>query len=455
MRNPDIADTMSGHRRRRGGRRGAAHDDAHGGQWKIAYADFVTAMMAFFLLMWLVSSATETQRAVIAKYFTTTSIFDLPKGNGVLDGGKAVMAGAEAKTERLTPSGMGGLQQRSRRPTRRMPTLHPTAAAMERQRFEALKAELEKMAHDGELKAVADNLSIDLTPEGLRIQIFDRDGEPMFASGDAEPTPRLARILDVISEVLQTVKNGVIISGHTDAQVLKRGTYSNWELSSDRANSVRRDLENDGLAGNRVLRVEGRAATDPLLPLDPLDPRNRRIAITVLRSQVEMQMRQQAVTPAGPPPDTFPSRSRPRHRIAPNPCIHRKSARRGSLSPNKGPHPHEYQHSREYGPVGDERRSGGSVQHSSNVANSSTVGYKATNTDFESTVMGSGQRGLRPGGVTGVELDRFPLLARSIPPASIRPRDQRRRFMVVNISAVETSAITFDRGRFVPAGRGW
>jgi chemotaxis protein MotB len=292
---------MSGSPRRRGGRRGAAHDDAHGGQWKIAYADFVTAMMAFFLLMWLVSSATETQRAVIAKYFTTTSIFNLPKGNGVLDGGKAVMAGAEAKTERLTPSGMGGLQQQPVA-AKADNDAASTASRVERQRFEALKAELEKMAHDGELKGVAENLAIDLTPEGLRIQIFDRDGEPMFASGDAEPTPRLARILDVIGEVLQTVKNGVIISGHTDSQALKRGTYSNWELSSDRANSVRRRLENGGLAVNRVLRVEGRAATDPLLPLEPLDPRNRRIAVTVLRSQVETALRQQAVAPSGPPP---------------------------------------------------------------------------------------------------------------------------------------------------------
>ena len=292
---------MSGPRRR-GGRRGAAHDDAHGGQWKIAYADFVTAMMAFFLLMWLVSSATESQRAMIAKYFTTTSIFDLPKGNGVLDGGKAVMAGAEAKTERLTPSGKGGLQQQPVAAKADTDAASTAAATMERQRFEALKAELEKMAHDGELKGLADNLSIDLTPEGLRIQIFDRDGEPMFASGDAEPTPRLARILDVIGEVLQTVKNGVIIAGHTDSQVLKRGTYSNWELSSDRANSVRRRLENGGLATNRILRVEGRAATDPLLPLDPLDPRNRRIAITVLRSKVETQLRQQAAAPSGPPP---------------------------------------------------------------------------------------------------------------------------------------------------------
>ena len=292
---------MSGSPRRRGGRRGAAHDDAHGGQWKIAYADFVTAMMAFFLLMWLVSSATETQRAVIAKYFTTTSIFNLPKGNGVLDGGKAVMAGAEAKTERLTPSGMGGLQQPPVA-AKAEADAASSAARLERQRFEALKAELEKMAREGELKGVADNLSIDLTPEGLRIQIFDRDGEPMFSSGDAEPTPRLARILDVIGEVLQTVKNGVIISGHTDSQVLKRGTYSNWELSSDRANSVRRRLENGGLATNRVLRVEGRAATDPLLALEPLDPRNRRIAVTVLRRQVETQLRQQVAVPAAPPP---------------------------------------------------------------------------------------------------------------------------------------------------------
>jgi chemotaxis protein MotB len=293
---------MSGSpRRRAGGRRGASHDDAHGGQWKIAYADFVTAMMAFFLLMWLVSSATETQRAVIAKYFTTTSIFNLPKGNGVLDGGKAVMAGTEAKTERLTPSGMGGLQAQPVA-SKASEVAASAAAHTERQRFEALKAELEKMAREGELKGVADNLAIDLTPEGLRIQIFDRDGEPMFASGDAEPTPRLARILEVIGEVLQTVKNGVIIAGHTDAQVLKRGTYSNWELSTDRANSVRRRLEGGGLTAGRMVRVEGLAATDPLLPADPLDPRNRRIAITVLRSEVETQLRQQAAPSSGPSP---------------------------------------------------------------------------------------------------------------------------------------------------------
>ena len=295
---------MSGPRRR-GGRRGAAHDEAHGGQWKIAYADFVTAMMAFFLLMWLVSSATETQRAVIAKYFTTTSIFDLPKGNGVLDGGKAVMAGAEAKTEKLMPSGKGGGTQ-AKEASKDEDQASAAAAHEERQRFEALKAELEKMMREGELKDLANNLTIDLTNEGLRIQVFDRDGEAMFNSGDAEPTPRLSRILDVIDEVLLAVKNGVIIAGHTDAQALKRGAYSNWELSSDRANGVRRRLENGGLAPNRVLRVEGLAATDPLLPLTPLDPRNRRIAITVLHGDVEAQLRKQAPAPAEPPPEVMP-----------------------------------------------------------------------------------------------------------------------------------------------------
>jgi chemotaxis protein MotB len=287
---------MSGPRRRGGGKR-ASHDEAHGGQWKIAYADFVTAMMAFFLLMWLVSSATETQRAVIAKYFTTTSIFDLPKGNGVLDGGRSVMSGAEAKTERLMPSGQGGGEQRKAASADDGQASAGAKAQMERQRFEALKAELEKMMHDGELKDLANNLAIDMTPEGLRIQIFDRDGEAMFASGDTEPTPRMSRILGVIGDVLQTVKNGVIIAGHTDSQILKRGAYSNWELSSDRANGVRRRLESGGLDQARVLRVEGLAATDPLLPRSPLDPRNRRIAITVLRGDVEMQMRGQNAAP--------------------------------------------------------------------------------------------------------------------------------------------------------------
>jgi len=291
-------------RRRSGGKRRGDHDEAHGGQWKIAYADFVTAMMAFFLVMWLVSSATETQRAVIAKYFSTTSIFDLPKGNGVLDGGKSVMAGTEAKTERLTPSGRGGTPDTHAEAAPATPNESAQAnkERLERQRFEAMKAELEHIVQQGALHDLASNLRIELTPEGLRIQIFDRDGEPMFATGDATPTPRLARILGVISQVLQTVRNGVIVAGHTDAQPLQRGMYSNWELSAERANAARRELEAEGLTADRMVRVEGMAAIDPLLPQTPLDPRNRRIAVTVLRSDVEAQLRQHARPPVEPSP---------------------------------------------------------------------------------------------------------------------------------------------------------
>jgi chemotaxis protein MotB len=276
-----------------------AAGEAHGGQWKVAYADFVTAMMAFFLIMWLISSATETQRAVIAKYFSTTSLFDLPAGNGVLNGGKSMLESAPDKAQKLALSGRGGdTRAHKDAPANPGPDARAVRERLERQRFEALKAELERMMHQGELRDLADNLSIELTPEGLRIQIFDRDGEAMFAPGGVEPTSRLAHILTVISQVLQTVQNKVILSGHTDGQVLQRGSYSNWELSSDRANAVRRQLESDGLASARFVRVEGRAATDLLLPQAPSDPRNRRIAVTVMRSDPETP------PPSGGPSDT-------------------------------------------------------------------------------------------------------------------------------------------------------
>ena len=262
-----------------------AHEDEHGGQWKVAYADFVTAMMAFFLIMWLLSATTSTDRQVIAHYFMSTSMFDLPAGTGVLNGGRSLIDGAsDPKPVRGGPpakdskadggKGDTAAQQRDR---------------TERQRFEALKANLQQMMTAGELKTEASNMDVALTPDGVRIQIFDRDGEPMFSPGGTEPLPRLKAILDVVAQVLGTVENSIILSGHTDGHALQRVGYSNWELSADRANAVRRTLEGTGLAAGRIIQVEGRAATDPLLPQDPLDPRNRRIAITILRSDLDPQ----------------------------------------------------------------------------------------------------------------------------------------------------------------------
>ncbi len=270
---------------------GGHHDDEHGGQWKVAYADFVTAMMAFFLIMWLLSSASQPERQIIAQYFNSTSMFDMPAGSGVLAGGKGVMEGQDVKPARGQPSARDNTGTVEKVPDAKRPDKSTARDREERQRFEALKAELERMMAAGELKSVANNVEVTMTSEGLRINIFDRDGEAMFVPGGSEPTARLKMILGVVAQVLGTVKNAVILTGHTDAAAMQRGAYSNWELSADRANAVRRSLGGSGLTQDRLLRVEGRASVDLLMPQAPLDPRNRRIAVTILRSDVEQQMR--------------------------------------------------------------------------------------------------------------------------------------------------------------------
>ncbi|WP_040613962.1 flagellar motor protein MotB [Teichococcus cervicalis] len=271
------------------------HDDEHGGQWKIAYADFVTAMMAFFLVMWLLSSTTESQREGIAQFFTASSILDLPSGSGTLDGGRSVLLAGDNRQDALTQVDDGGARQDSQGGESANDGAAAQAAPqqqdavrdpIERQRFDALKAELERQMQTDALREFSQNIQLEMTPEGLRLQIFDRDGQPMFAPAATEPTPRLARILEVVGSVLASVPNEVVVSGHTDAQPFQRGNYSNWELSADRANAARRALERSGVRPARMFRVEAKAAVEPLLAEEPNDPRNRRIAVTVLRSDV-------------------------------------------------------------------------------------------------------------------------------------------------------------------------
>jgi chemotaxis protein MotB len=283
----------------------APHDDDHGGQWKIAYADFVTAMMAFFLVMWLLSSTTEAQKDGIAQFFNASSVVNLPAGNGVLNGGPSVMTAGDSRTDALTPTSEGGLRADSDggESANNGEAAQAVAARqdggvrdpIERQRLEAMKAEIERQLgpNGGALHDFAQNLRVEMTPEGLRLQIFDRDGAAMFAPGGAEPTPRLSRILEVLGGVLATVPNAVVVAGHTDGQGFSRGAYGNWELSADRANSTRRVLERQGVQPARMYRVEGKASVEPLLPQAPADPRNRRIAITVMRAD--------AVAPAARP----------------------------------------------------------------------------------------------------------------------------------------------------------
>ncbi|MBO1076050.1 flagellar motor protein MotB [Roseomonas marmotae] len=277
-----------------------ARDEDHGGQWKIAYADFVTAMMAFFLVMWLLSSTTEAQRDGIAQFFNASSILDLPAGNGVLSGGTSMLVAGESRTDPLTTVSEGGLRRDSDGGESANNGEAAEAAAaqdgglrdpIDRQRLEAMKAELERQlgTTDGTLRDFVQNLRVEMTSEGLRLQIFDRDGAPMFAAGATEPTPRLARILHVLGGILATVPNAVVVAGHTDGQAFSRGAYGNWELSSDRANSARRVLEQEGVPAARMHRIEGKSSVEPLLREAPNDPRNRRIAITVMRAGLVTQ----------------------------------------------------------------------------------------------------------------------------------------------------------------------
>lgn len=280
------------------------HDDEHGGQWKIAYADFVTAMMAFFLVMWLLSSTSESQREGIAQFFSASSILDLPSGNGALDGGRSVLVAGDDRQDSLTRTEDGGMRQDNEAPSTASQEAEsaPARDPIERQRLEAMKAELERQMESEAMRELAQNIQLELTPEGLRLQIFDRDGAPMFLPGATEPTPRLARILEMVGSVLATVPNEVVVAGHTDAQSFSRGQYGNWELSTDRANSARRALERAGVTPARMFRVEGKAAVEPLVQDAPNDARNRRIAVTVLRSEVVAEARAAAARRNAPEP---------------------------------------------------------------------------------------------------------------------------------------------------------
>jgi chemotaxis protein MotB len=279
---------------------GGHHDDEHGGQWKIAYADFVTAMMAFFLIMWLLNITSDEVKTGIANYFNSTGMVGLPAGNGMLQGGSSVINGGDAPLEQATESAEGGLQSEAEGGIP-IPEQQPQEASastasrsqIERQRFEAMKAEFERMlnARDGELREFAQNVIVEVTHDGLRLQLTDNTGKPLFNPGSAEPTPALARIIAVVGQAISTLPNALILAGHTDATPLGRPNYTNWELSADRANHARRVLERSGVQAGRIFRIDGSAATEPLLAGAPNDPRNRRISLTIMRTDIVEAMK--------------------------------------------------------------------------------------------------------------------------------------------------------------------
>jgi chemotaxis protein MotB len=286
---------------------------AHGGAWKIAYADFVTAMMAFFLMMWLIGSTTEGDRKGIADYFSTPlKLTMLGGGSGSGDSSSVVKGGGEDLTRSVGQVKRGDVEA----PTRsvNLQALKAEQVRAERARLERLKEEIERKIDSNEkLKALKSQIRLDMTREGLRIQIVDANNRPMFASGSAVVQPYMRDLLQEIGALLADVPNRLTLEGHTDAQAFGNGVagYTNWELSSDRANASRRELMVGGLPEARVMRVQGLAASVPFDKNDPVAPVNRRISIIVMNRDAEDRVTQgdgqepvatsAASAPAAPP----------------------------------------------------------------------------------------------------------------------------------------------------------
>ncbi len=262
---------------------------AHGGAWKIAYADFVTAMMAFFLLMWLLGSTTEGDKKGIADYFASPlKVALLGGGSGSGDSSHVVKGGGEDLSRATGQVRRGDLD--ATRSTINLHVLKEQQRKAEISKLEDLKEHVEnELRNNAKLAQYASQIRMDMTRDGLRIQIVDELNRPMFDSGSAVVKPYMRELLRAIGSVLTEVPNRLTIEGHTDAQPFgnnDRG-YSNWELSSDRANSSRRELMAGGMEENRVLRVQGLASSSLFVADDPFDPQNRRISIIVMNRDAE------------------------------------------------------------------------------------------------------------------------------------------------------------------------
>jgi chemotaxis protein MotB len=263
----------------------------HGGAWKIAYADFVTAMMAFFLLMWLLGSTTKGDLEGIAQYFKTPLKVALQGGSGSGDSSSVIQGGGRDLTR------TNGQVARTEKPVeKRVINLQAAQAQIEQeemQRLRDLKARLEAgIDASPTLRAFKRQIRVELTPEGLRIQIVDEQNRPMFDVGSAVLKDYTREILREIAKLLNDVPNRISLSGHTDAKPYAGGErgYSNWELSVERANASRRELVAGGIEERKIIRVVGLGSAVMLDKADPFDPVNRRISITVLNQKAEKRI---------------------------------------------------------------------------------------------------------------------------------------------------------------------
>jgi chemotaxis protein MotB len=232
----------------------------HGGEWKVAYADFITAMMAFFLLMWLIAILSPEKKEHMAQYFKEFS-FMQNGGVGFLDSNSGITSGSGPGKVNFTSELVRG---------------GPNQLTQEELR-DKLKKDIEtKMAN------VKDQILVDIFEGGVRIQMIDKEGQPMFPLGSPELTSTARGIIKVITKTIIGLNNEVAIEGHTDALNYSSTRYTNWELSTERASAARKALETQGLNPDRLVRVAGYASKEPLIKDNPSDPRNRRISIILL-----------------------------------------------------------------------------------------------------------------------------------------------------------------------------
>ena len=280
---------------------------AHGGAWKIAYADFVTAMMAFFLLMWLLGSTAQGDLQGIAEFFNSPLKVAMSGGSGAGDATSPIVGGGQDLTRSVGQVKRGDVEGK------RSLNLEAAKGAVraagdeggqdaekkreerkERARLEDLKGQIEAIIEASpSLRPFKSQLLLDITTEGLRIQIVDEQNRPMFDSSSASLRPYTQELLRSIGATLNGVDNTISLSGHTDSTRYAGGErgFSNWELSANRANASRRELVAGGLAEGKIVRVVGLADTLPLDSTNPTAPLNRRISIIVLNKQAEAALR--------------------------------------------------------------------------------------------------------------------------------------------------------------------
>jgi chemotaxis protein MotB len=268
------------------------HEGAHGGSWKVAYADFVTAMMAFFLLMWLLAMVSPEKRAAVSEYFKHYSIF-AQSGSSFMKESSQIFSqpgeGAKAHNKEFG-HGPGEISA------------------------DEFKNRLKK-AIDEKLQGLKEHLMVDTVDGGVRIQLVDTEGKPMFSPGSSEPTQSAREILRFVADNIKDMPNKIAVEGHTDASPLKTQKYTNWELSTERALAARRSLEQDSIDSDRIARVVGYADTELLYKDNPTDSRNRRISIILLDEKVKEPPKPNPVEKA----ETKPEAPQPLQTVQPAP----------------------------------------------------------------------------------------------------------------------------------------